>query len=135
MTRSRTSAFTFLEVLVALAVIGLVLPPLLINAAERVHGLKIMEDRMIANMVAQNQLAMYRLAGRLKGERPPRTEEGSETMADREWFWRASSSPTEAPDFFRMTIAVASDKRLTLTQPEVEVSAYFSVKESANGSN
>ncbi len=123
---SRSRAFTLLEVLVALAVIGLVLPPLLINAAERVKGVKVMEEKIVANLVAQNRLAMYRLESRLGGNRPPRREDGTEIMAGRDWFWEAETEPTEIEDYFRINIRVAIRK--DMEDPRARVSAYLGVK-------
>lgn len=117
--------FTLLEVLVALAVIGLVLPPLLINTAERVRGLKVMEEKIFANLVAQNRVASYRLESRLAGKRPPRREDGSELMGGRDWYWEAEAEATEVEGYFRLNIAVAVDKEMQ--DPRAHVSAYLGV--------
>lgn len=119
-------AFTLLEVLVALAIIGLVLPPLLINAAERIHGLKIMEEKIVANLVAQNRLAIYRLNTRLSDSRPPRREDGTEIMAGRDWYWEAETEQTELEGYYRIEIRVATEKK-DLAQPKARVSAYLGV--------
>lgn len=122
----RRAGFTLLEVLIALAVIGLVLPPLLINAAERLNGLKSMEDKIVANLVAQNQLSLYRLNNLLAGKRPPRREDGNELMAGRDWFWEAETEPTEVEGYFRIDIVVASTR--DLADPRARVSAYLGVE-------
>ena len=123
---SRRAGFTLLEVLIALAVIGLVLPPLLINAAERLNGLKVMEEKIVANLVAQNQLAMYRLNNQLAGKRPPRREDGSELMAGRDWYWEAETEPTEVEGYFRINITVASKR--DMEDSRAQVSAYIGVE-------
>jgi general secretion pathway protein I len=120
------AGFTLLEVLIALAVIGLVLPPLLINAAERLNGLKNMEEKIVANLVAQNQLSLYRLNNRIAGKRPPRREDGNELMAGRDWFWEAETEPTEVEGYFRIDIIVASTR--DLADPRARVSAYLGVE-------
>lgn len=127
-TRAATSrkGFTLLEVLIALAVIGLVLPPLLINAAERLNGLKSMEDKIVANLVAQNQLSLYRLNNQLAGKRPPRREDGNELMAGRDWFWEAQTEPTEVEGYFRINIIVSSAR--DMADPKARVSAYLGVE-------
>jgi len=117
--------FTLLEVLIALAVIGLVLPPLLINAAERVHGLKVMEEKIVANLVAQNRLVLYRVESRLGGKRPPRREDGSEFMAGRDWFWQSETEQTELEGYFRIEVLVATQK--DMAEPKARVSAYLGV--------
>lgn len=121
----RVRGFTLLEVLIALAVIGLVLPPLLINSAERIHGLKVMEEKIIANLVAQNRLVLYRVESRLGGKRPPRREDGSEFMAGRDWFWQAETEQTELEGYFRIEVRVDTQK--DLAQPKARVSAYLGV--------
>lgn len=118
--------FTLLEVLVALAIVGLVLPPLLMNAAARINGLKVMEDTLIANQVAQNQLSVYRLDSRLNSARPPRSESGVETMAGRDWFWRVTSEPAGLPGAFRMEIAVGEER--APDRALVEVAVFFAVQ-------
>ena len=121
----RVCGFTLLEVLIALAVIGLVLPPLLMNAAERIRGLKVMEEKIVANLVAQNRLVLYRVESRLGGKRPPRREEGSEFMAGRDWFWQAETEQTELEGYFRIEVLVATQK--DMAQPRARVSAYLGV--------
>lgn len=122
---SRGKGFTLLEVLIALTVIALVLPPLLINAAERVNGIKVMEEKIIANLVAQNLVAQYRLESRLAGNRPPRREDGSELMAGRDWYWEIETEATEIENYFRLNARVGTNK--DLKDPRVTVSAYLGV--------
>lgn len=112
-----------LEVLVALAIIGLVLPSLLLNAAERLHGLKSIEEELIAGLVARNQVAQVRLASRLNNDRPERRSNGSESMAQRDWYWRATSETTEVPGYFRIQVVVGLDN--TFEQPLAKVTAFF----------
>jgi general secretion pathway protein I len=123
----RQRAFTLLEVLVALAIIGLVLPPLLINAAERVKGLSVMQEKIIANLVAQNRLAIYRLNSDLAGKRPPRREDGNELMAGRDWYWEAQTQPTEIEGYFRIDIRVGTERELL--DPRARLSAYLGVEQ------
>ena len=129
MTNSRTvRGYMLLEALIAVAIIGLVLPPLLLNSAERLHALKTMENELIAALVARNRVAQVRLANRLNGDRPARRSNGIESMAQREWYWRATSEPTEVPDYFRLEVVVGADK--AIEDPLAEAVAFFSVEPS-----
>jgi type II secretion system protein I len=120
------SGFTLVEVLVALLIIA-ALPSLVLNAADRLHGLKTIEDTMIAAAVARNQLARVRLANRLNGDRPDRISNGDESMVGREWYWRATSEPTEVPGYFRIEVIAGADR--ALKQPLTEVVVFFGVAE------
>ena len=118
--------FTLIEVIVALAVIGLVLPPLLLNAAERVRGLRVQEERMVANAVAQNRLALTRLGALWVGDRPERVEEGEEFMAGRTWYWRLETVPTEVDGYYRLVVDVSADRQNKTAL--VNAQAYFDAR-------
>ena len=109
-TRAAVSGYLLLEVLIAVMIIGLVLPRLLLDAAERVHAVKSIEERMIGGLVARNRLTRIRLAGRIYGDRPERNSEGVDRMAGREWQWRANTEPTEVPGYFRITLEVFTEE-------------------------
>lgn len=107
----RYKGFTLLEVLVALAIIGVLLPPLLMNSAQRISGMKQMEDRMLASMVANNQLTLAQLRIRLVGGKPERNDEGVEELADREWLWKLETEETEIQDYYRVTFIVSAAEK------------------------
>lgn len=125
-TGRAAGGFTLIEVIVALAVIGLVLPPLLLNAAERIRSLRMIEERMVANAVAQNRLALARLGVRWSGDRPERVEEGEEQMAGRTWYWRQEAMPTEVDGYYRLVVEVRPER--AAKAPLVNAQAYFGAR-------
>lgn len=109
MLKAKKHAFTLLEVLVALAIIGLVIPPLLLNTAQKVNSIKQMEDRLVASMVANNQLTLLQLRVRWSGSKPRRSEEGAAELSGRQWLWKLAAQTTDVPDYWRVTVTVASE--------------------------
>ena len=115
----------------AVAIIGIVIPSLLLDAAHHLRGVKAIEERTIGGLVARNRLAQMRLAGRLNGDRPERTSDGVETMAGRDWQWRASTEPTEVPGYFRITLEVFTGEERQ--QPSAKVEGFFGDAQFAEG--
>lgn len=76
--------FTLLEVLVALAVLGLAMGALIKTSAANVNNLATLKNKTLAHWVAQNQLAMLRGGGQWPA---PGRERGVARMAGRDWHW------------------------------------------------
>ncbi len=57
-------------------------------------------------MVAANRLTELRLALRQGGQRLNGNLTGSETLADRDWYWTVSTQNTEVPGFSRVEVQV-----------------------------
>lgn len=108
MSRPVTSrGFTLVEVMVALAIVGLALPALMFALQQQLDATGYLRDKSIAHAVAANKLSEVRIIALATGVLPEDRESGVVTMAEREWHWWMRSEPTEVPLFLRLEIDVA----------------------------
>lgn len=98
---------TILEVLVALAVFAMVGVALLSAMNNQSFGLQRLEEKTYATIVADNvltELEMRQLVPSFSWN------DGSETMVDREWFYRYKAEETQDDSFVAVTIQVHATK-------------------------
>ncbi len=114
MTKSRSisspaaaGGMTILEVLVAMAVFAMVSVALLSTMNNQTFGLQRLEEKTFATIVADNQLAELEMRQTIPSFS---WNEGSETMVDREWFYRYKSEETQDDSFVAVTIQVHATK-------------------------
>ncbi len=95
---------TLIEVMVALAIIGLALTAATVSIGQVISSANSMRDRTYANWIAQNQLAEIRLAGEL-----PRTGRttGEVFYAGVDWVWEANVSETGVENLLRVDVSVS----------------------------
>ena len=99
----RSSGFTLLELLVALAVFSLVVLALLNLAGESTRTAVIVEERVLAGIVAENRAVeaaiepLADLAAHGKGD---------ERLGDRGWHWTRTLGATDDEAVLRIDIAV-----------------------------
>jgi general secretion pathway protein I len=98
--------FTLVEVMVALAIVAIAVPALLFTLDQQIDGSAYLRDRSMAQVVASNRLTELRLALRAGRRRLQGTLSGSETLAERDWFWQVRTIATEVPNFSRVEIEV-----------------------------
>lgn len=96
--------FTLIEVLVALAVIGIGLLAVLAVAAKSVEVAADLQDRTFAGWVAQNRITEMRLS-----QQWPSIGESDDdvTLGGRKWHWHATVASTPDKDLRRVTVTVA----------------------------
>ena len=104
--RALSKGFTLVEVMIALAIVALSVPALLLTLNQQIDGTAYLRDRSLAQMVAANRLTELRLALRQGGQRLNGNLTGSETLADRDWYWTVSTQNTEVPGFSRVEVQV-----------------------------
>lgn len=85
-----------MEVLVAVAIIGIAMPALLYSVMQRVDGTGYMRDRMIASWVASNQLSQAHLRTMDMDETSidAGTNEDTVEMAGENWTWSMNTELT-----------------------------------------
>jgi general secretion pathway protein I len=106
--------FTLIEVMVALAVVGIALPALLFQVMGNVDSEAYLRDKAVAQWVAENQLAenlLNRRMGRgvLKG-----SSSGVEEMAGARWQWHLQSRPSGVDGMRRLEVEVGPEGKQAL---------------------
>jgi len=103
----RTSGFTLLEVLVAVAVLAIALSAVIKVTSESGGNASSLRDKTLAHWVAENKLAEMIATGVwAEGE-----QKGSSELAGREWFWRVETKNTADKDLRQVTIRVSDQER------------------------
>ena len=92
------SAFTLLEVLAALLVLGLALTAWQLRIATHLDSAAYLRDKTVATWVVQNQLELLRIARRRGADAPLAGLQGSTTMAGTTWYWALTSQMPAASD-------------------------------------
>lgn len=100
--------FTLLEVLVAVAMVGIALAAILVNTSGTISNAQRFRDVTLGNLVARNVLVEYQLR-----DGWPEVGESDDTveMAGNEWTWEAVVSETEDDRIRRIDVRVSSNDR------------------------
>lgn len=119
----RARGFTLLEILVAVAVFAVVSAALVKNAGQSVRQAGIIEERVHATWVAQNEMAASRTEIRTDASYPSvGTERAGVSMAGRTWDVVIVTDSTENEDVRRVTVQVY--KESDNTNPLVELDGF-----------
>lgn len=102
--RAAATGFSLIEILVALAVFGLTVLALLNLAGENTRTAVVVEEQVLAGVVADNRAAEAMLASpaQLAGG----VDSGEAMLGDRNWRWTRTVSPTDMGAIVRIDIAV-----------------------------
>jgi general secretion pathway protein I len=108
--RSRSSGFTLIEVLVALAIVTIGMAAVLEALTSSASTAMYLENKTFAEWVALDRMEQVRLAGTFPAKG---TSTGTLDMAGRSWEWRQKVIPSQVPGVQRITIDVrpAASKR------------------------
>lgn len=118
--------FTLMEILVALAVVGIALAALLGASGRATRDAAELRDRTYANWVAQNVLTEIRIS---EETLETGTRRGTETMVGQTWTWTAEISAAAIPSLRHILIHVGREgaegsivtmSAFRLTQPQME---------------
>lgn len=103
-TRSGKRGFTLIEVMVALAIIGLSLLAVGGKMGQMVDTANVMRERTYASWIAQNKIAEMRLANVVP---TVSATSGEVEFAATEWAWRAVVSETGIENLYRVDVSVS----------------------------
>lgn len=106
MISRRSAGFTLLEVLVAVAVLGIALAAVIKASSEMTANAADLRDRTLANWVAGNVVTELHINRAWEAE----THDGTAVMGDREWVWEAEISTTPNPALRRVDVRVFTDE-------------------------
>ena len=100
----RQSAFTLIEVMVALVIVSLALAAVAASMGQMIDTANTMRDRTFASWIAQNKIAEMRLAGVIPevGE-----SSGEVDFANTSWAWTAEVSETGVENLLKVDVTVS----------------------------
>jgi general secretion pathway protein I len=100
--RARRSGYSLMEALVALFILAIATVGLTRATQAHVDGVRGLEDRVVAQWVAENRLTELNLRG---GAASP--DVSTVTMMNRQWDVRVSRRATDDPDLIAVEVAVS----------------------------
>ncbi len=109
-TQRKIKAFTLIEALVALLIVGIALPTIISQVNNQVRLMSSKRDQGVAYWVAENQLARLSLNYRLNQQFFRGREEGATEMNERTWYWSLEVEETPAAGVYRQTVRVRLDE-------------------------
>ncbi len=102
----KTTGFTLVEILVALAILSISLSSVLYVINQNTHNLIYLKDKTFAHWVAMNKVAEFRVnPAQIQNTRQL---SGRYSLAQREWKWIAQIIHTEDKDLDKLIIDVYS---------------------------
>jgi general secretion pathway protein I len=99
--------FTLIEVVVALAILGIGMLAVFKTIGDTVNNVEVLRDRSFAEWIADNRITEIRLTGEM-----PSVEEtaGEVEFAGRQWHWVTTVSQTQVRGLRRIDVSVRRDE-------------------------
>ncbi len=121
---SNCRGFTLVEIMVAVAIFAVVSATLLRNSTQSVSLSRSIQDRSLAQWIAENELQQLRLQPRDDEHYPPTgVDRSTLSMANREWQVMVDISATENELVRRLDISVFDE--LDLDSPLAELTGFI----------
>jgi general secretion pathway protein I len=99
--------FTLIEVVVALAILGIGMLAVFKTIGDTVNNVEVLRDRSFAQWIADNRITEVRLTGEM-----PSVEDtaGEVEFAGRQWHWVSTVSQTQVRGLRRIDVSVRRDE-------------------------
>lgn len=106
MRHAESRGFTLIEVVVALAILGIGMLAVFKTIGDTVHNVDELRDRSFAEWIADNRITEMRISGEM-----PSVEEtaGEVEFAGRQWHWLSKVSQTQVQGLRRIDVSVRRD--------------------------
>jgi general secretion pathway protein I len=106
MRRTEAGGFTLIEVVVAMAILGIGMLAVFKTIGDTVHNVDELRDRSFAEWIADNRITEIRVSGEM-----PSVEEtaGEVEFAGRQWHWLTKVSQTQVRGLRRIDVSVRRD--------------------------
>ena len=116
LTKNFSRGMTLLEVIVALAVFSIAAISITKSLSEQMANMPILEERTLAQWVADNQMVEARLETTFPelGKKEGQTE-----LAGKDWYWRKEVIKTTDDNFRMIRISISDDDRYQRTVAQV----------------
>ncbi|MGL5007307.1 MAG: type II secretion system minor pseudopilin GspI [Plesiomonas sp.] len=113
--------FTLLEVLVALAIFAVAALAVVQAASGHIRSLSVLEEKLLASWVAENQQALLAL---MPAAERVREQQGQATLGGHTWYWRSKPVKTQAPLLQAIDLSVSPKASMSPTVAVLR--SYFS---------
>lgn len=104
----RSTGFTLIEVLVALAIIAISLGAILSTSGTQASGATYLKQKTIAHWVAMNEITRIQIE---KSVTETGSRDGDSEMAGVKWYWTRKITKTEFDGVFEIELRVFNDKK------------------------
>ena len=107
MRKTDARGFTLIEVVVAMAILGIGMLAVFKTIGDTVHNVDALRDRSFAEWIADNRLTEIRISGEM-----PSVDEtaGEVEFAGRQWHWLTKVSQTQVQGLRRVDVSVRRDE-------------------------
>lgn len=106
--KPKSSGFTLIEVLLALAIIAIALTALLKATAQNIENTHRLKEKNVSHWIAMQGVAMIQLG--LVHVNHGQESTQSTTMLGQQWYWRAKLSATPVKKMQQITISVSNQQ-------------------------
>ncbi len=120
--RGRSSGFTLVEVMVAVAIVGIALPALMFQVMKQADHSGYLREKTLAYWLAENQVTRLRLQKQLTGSAPTKAANDEAMMLGIRWYWRIEPEKTVQGALFRYKVSVGRDRDNNLALLETYLS-------------